>query len=719
MRNFIRKFTFTSYILTIFFLFVFSFLFASSLKLDPLTRNYYRNSISWYSIDLKIDTQNFSVYAVDFKFFLSWFTYQSFNLQADFLNDWWTYNFLTWVSTSWSQAWRNYYYINAYKLNTVQLNPYNDVRLWTLNLWYASWYLNKTWYVDFYYIWPNVNFDDSNIASWIENNTKYVDILDVVSWWAYTFLWEIPWIISWYYSQYTLQDSWSVYTAVFKNVLAWFLFGNVNDLTRTNRTQSTWWSVWTNTAVTLDLLFDKDAMILTWSSEYSWVIDITDNNRSTGKTLSIKNNIQTWILFENNGEIWSWYSYTFGTGKFWIDVFWIDTTPSILTWYITWENIFSLKTFYNLSWFNTWVNWTMKDDEFKILNFSWEIPVTTNYLSWTNNIFSMTHFLEFNDERSGYIIYIDRAWNTWSLRTVIPPKLFYPVKLWPQNRGKRWTGFVYWTNWIIILHNIWDTWIVATWRVETEGSWYWWAMFASWFILSWIYDMDFQWVWTHIQYITWIVVYDRQTLIDFTSWAKRWATWFVKWDAITYFVDYQNISASTTSNFPITLSLPFVIENTLFASTNLMISDHIWQLNSTANTYIRSIPDLISPAATWRTYLRWEILNTNTTNIKNFWFSITNSSLSIIQSWSFISTELIAWDLQNWDGVRDQCINMLDSAQISSIMFNSSNTKPFNYVYPSTDFNWDDQTTVTDFALYLVNQFRWDGCLWWINSISK
>lgn len=722
MQKIIKKILFIHYIALIAFFVFFSFSNASSLKLNPLKRNYYKNAVSWYNIDLYIDTQDFSIYSLDFKFFLSWFTYQTFDLHSDFINDWRTYNFLTWRATLWTNLWRNYYYINAYKLNTSQLNSYNNVRLWTLTLKYLSWYQYKTWYVDFYYLWPSINSDDSNIASWIDNDTKYVDVLDIVSWWVYTFIGEIPWINSWYYSQQTFQDSWSDYKIIFKNILAWYLFNSPNDYVWNNWTNSTWRDTRTNTAVVLNLIFDKDIKILTWFNQYSdGTITIENNDLpSSRRTLTIHNNISTWILFESYWDIWSWYVYLSGTNhytwKFWIDVFWIDKEATYLTWFLSW-NIYSLKTDLYLSWYNSWsAKRNTKDDEYKIINFSWTQNAPTNYLSSANNLFQMNHLLEFIKERSGYIFYIDRAWNTWYYRANIPPKIFYPIKIRPQNRGKRWSDFVYSTNWILIVHDEWQTWILATWRVETEGSWYWWAFF-SWFELSWIYDLDFQWVWSHIQYLTWVSVYNTQTLIDFTSWAKRNLIWYIKWDSITYHNTYQNISWSPVSNFQISFNPIFNFETTLFASQNLIISNDDWSLDTSLNKYLRNIPSIVAPSQTWYVYMRWEILNP-ITSIKSFWFTSNNWNIQIIDSWSFVSTQLIAWDLPNWDQVRDQCINMLDSAQISSIMFNSSNPKPFNYIYPATDFNWDWQTTVTDFALYLINQFRWDGCMWGLNSIS-
>ncbi len=51
--------------------------------------------------------------------------------------------------------------------------------------------------------------------------------------------------------------------------------------------------------------------------------------------------------------------------------------------------------------------------------------------------------------------------------------------------------------------------------------------------------------------------------------------------------------------------------------------------------------------------------------------------------------QVIVGDFANGDGDRDQCINLLDSAQISSIMFNTTNPIPAGYTYAATDLNGD------------------------------
>lgn len=651
---------------------------------------------------------------------------------------------LRWVQTGtsleWVNAGRSYQYINAFQNDFTSAIAGSDIEIATIWVVPTTGYAGTTGYIDFYLNSPNYLWDDSNITvgtglTTTLYPTQYQDGLwqTIGSEYELAGVWcgWTTYITSWSYNTITHEDQWYDYIEKTFNFVAgipfWYPWSYPGDTDYNYVTQTDGWTAWTNTGVTVTVTADK---VIRIDNLDAYTVD--NNDYTISKQLIFNDNIYTGLVFENYWTYGDEYRY-YGvlTGKFMIDIFWIDREVTYIDPLITTGDVNNTDTQLVLSGLNSgYVQWSYKDDEFKLLNFSGTNPadvviqvnqdeyndyLNTTYVQTWTNVFKMSHNLTYQVPWSGTITYIDRAGNTGYLDIKVPIIPKYTIKVWPQNRGKSWTGFNYATDGIVLVYNQGDksTPIVSGWvQTNSDGLGY----FVDNTSLSGVYDVDFQGLSTHLQSLTWVLINEYNMSVDFTSGAIRKGRGYVIGDSITYSFEYIN-SGGTLPTYSAVFTPNFVFSDVFFASQSLMISNvDNWYLNG--NSYMRDDAGILPSLEAGEIQLNLELQQDNSLTLDDVTFS-TTPNMTIINSGYDVVTQLIAGDLPNGDGEWDQCINLLDSAQISSIMFNETNPIPPQYNYAQTDFNGDGKTNPTDFALYLVNQFRWDGCMGSPNGVTQ
>ncbi len=476
-----------------------------------------------YNFQIKMNLWNNKTLSIDSKLFLSWFEFISWSI--------WDFDdlkILTWIATQWIFSWKKYLYINAkqwWKNNPIL---WDNINVTNLTLKTKTWINNAN--INFYFLWSWINWEDSNISSWnhISNKSTYTDFSDSltnISNWVYTlnnnqFCEPKPIITSWYFYIQTYVDNWFSFTTKYIKKTVWLFLNYPSnylwDLNFDVNSQTTWYTYRTNTWIKVIITWNQKIKII---ESYIWWLPIkliNNSNYSTSKILIITWNINNQILyFENSWNVWNEYNYT-GINKSWnfiLDFFQIDKIWPEITWY----SFFSWWYFcINVSWLNKWEQRTLKDDEFKIIWFSGSIPITTNYLTSDNNIFKISHQINFTTNRSWYLIWMDRAWNTWEYFVNFTWFKEYVIKAHPANRLI--TFFTpnpnFATLWNIEIFQ-WNN-FITKWDVRTNNNWTWILIIP--YELSWTYNFTFKWL-SHLKSIlTWKNIANEFEEIDFTQW---------------------------------------------------------------------------------------------------------------------------------------------------------------------------------------------------------
>jgi len=388
------------------------------------------------------------------------------------------YPFITGSATAGSQNGEEYFYVNTTQ-SPGNATGGSDIRLITLYLSVAN---VTTGYLDIYNI-SSWDGDDSNISSGIDNDIQYVDLLSSVTTWEYTvtgyqYCPRRPYIVSGAYQQYTRVLTTTGAQRVWTSVIAGahFIDEWVGDNIRNDRTYSTGWTIWTRDTWAIDNINTWVLLTITGNEGIQMISvqmfdepniepvgDVTDGWTTT-RQFWITGNIYTgYITFDN--VLWNdGNTYQSGTDKyvdgFNIDVFWIDTTittvytSSIATGYGYEDVLLSGKvsTGYS-SHTGRHADRSQKDDEFTITRFSgntllygyssttaYNDDLVESYGGTAGTGFTMTKTFRFTQTWSGYVLYIDRAGNTWSvfINVKVEPYVefsIYTIPAFRQNAG--------------------------------------------------------------------------------------------------------------------------------------------------------------------------------------------------------------------------------------------------------------------------------------------
>ncbi len=398
-----------------------------------------------------------STNAIDAKLFLSWLEYQDnvtdytwfttwvFNTYHEFNNNWTAdWRIWSWTAQNWSDAGSVYWYINATSSWWVN---------WTTNKRVAIVYMKPTdWtsvaWLNFYYLWANQKSDDSNVSSWTENNTQYVDALTSIAWtWTYNVSSSYacpyrPYLVEW--SKYlstlwhdlteaaTNKDDTSLNSLAGYEVIdptspqySWTITHRAwPDLDTWNYTSEWSWDIWTKTWIVITLTWNEYQVNGTTTRNIKidtnsfWTAPISiswSNDRSDTKTLIVTWNVSTWLIFYN--RIWNqWKTYQSWTNNYYadfqIDVFWHDTlATSTTTWLVkTWEGYaYVALTGIASSSSDAWdhADFTTDDDKFRIIKFSWYniqwywYDTTTWYNAKLNELYVTATWQNFTMQKNG------------------------------------------------------------------------------------------------------------------------------------------------------------------------------------------------------------------------------------------------------------------------------------------------------------------------------
>jgi len=689
---------------------IFSKTEAGTLRITPSSGTL----VQWcsYPFEVHLNTLPNDTLAVDTKIFLSGFDFHS---AENFTMD--HNRILTGKSTDLPTIWKEYFYLNSYQ------NFGNTVSGWDIQLWLFN-FIVKTGSqysgsLKFYYIGSGINSDDSNITNGFQSNgnkaTQYQDTLSLVIWGEYNFVtqWHcrpISTIISWNYYQTTYQNSGYDFTDYLSIITAWYDFDYPNlynwDSAYDSRVYDTGRTTRTNTAVVLvitgDLWFKIEE-----SSISGFPISVVDNfNYSISKTLIITWNIDDIPLTRSTSwNIYDQFAYTgaggVDTGIFYIDVFWIDNKLPELTWIIQYYT--GSFAYVTLSGYTNWVNRSTIDDQYKILNFSGIFSAPTDYLTSSNNIFSLQHKLDFASTWSGDIIYIDRAGNTGSFFLDLPALNDYIVRAYPQwrlvtshtpnpNLATIGEVVIYDENYLRI----------ATGTVTTNN-------YGTGFLsleepLSWYYFVTFNWL-AHLQSVIsgTIIINNENRLIDFTDWNLTRSNWPIKDDILSFQTEYLNISANNFSDirfdelfygFKFDEWFDFIESASGTEILSWVQRDNIL-LNTTQTWKIEFTASIKDDTVTW--------FNRNPSlDIYSWTENITNSGYLQITSWTQITSVEIAWEL-----VKDTTINAVDASVIIDYILThgaTNSNSEFGYIAEDLNANW--QVDTADITIWWYNLMR-------------
>lgn len=672
--------------------------YQANLRIEPSSWTLIQNCE--YNFLIKMDTQTRETTTIDSKLFLSGFDFVNvLNWDIDSVSA------LTWAATHGAYFGEEYLYINSYQWSSAISG--DSVTVAQIQLLTHSG-LQNTGFLDFYFLGSWVNLDDSNISNWengeSSNYTNYKDILYFISWWIYTFITGTsceppPLVVSGFYYQDTMIDSWKDYKVLDTQVLAW-----------PQIIHNTWRDIWTNTAVELIMTGDRNLHIVE-SSLSGLPISIVDNNPDTiSKTLIITWN--TWpsiAYYDYSWSIGSGYSYdvwwTINSWIFYIDVFWIDQELPVITWIITYNQ----NTIDVLLSGTLWgANWTTKDDEYKILSFSWVNPAPTDYLSWWNtwnNLFSLVHSLSFSWAWTGDVIYMDRAWNTWYIFLELNEMNQYILQAHPASRlltaftpnpnlASRYTVDIYSHTWLFL----------TSWTTETNT--YGTGIFETYQTFSWSYIIDIRWL-SHLKTrLSWVVLNATNKLIDASNWALTRPNWAIKDDLLDYYFYYNQVAWSVFSN---NLDIYALYNNNFVVrdAYNFLSANESWsQITSwVLRTWLSS--------SIWQSWTRSYQAMLKNTNINNFTIhpsyqiysgaeNITTSWFFNYSSWSNIVSVEIPGEL-----VVDGEINGVDSSVIIQYIrdhgvMNTNTT--FGLV--AEDLNANGQVDAADITIHGYNLYR-------------
>jgi len=710
MKKRLKCFYWISFLLVGLLSFNFSIAQHAALSIEPSSGTF----IKWcdYLFKINMNTDSSDVATLDTKFFLSWFDIVNiFPWDMDNLS------ILSWVATVWPKLWYLYEYLNTYQDSTAQPVSW-IVEIATLILNVNTW-VETNWYLDFYFLSSGRNWDDSNISfaynlSDYWTYTQYEDILYFIENWDYSFISsssceDLPVIISGQYLQNINKDSWYDYKTVLSQISAWYDFWYPSlypwDWNRNTRVKDIWRTTWTNTSVILVVTWNQAIQIYEDNLQ-SFPISILDNDiQTTGKTIIITWNFSSDIsFFSNTGilnnqyEYWTWV--WLDTGIFFLDVFWIDKILPIATWsyYISWENYIV-----SLSWFYGWVSWTQKDDEFKIVWFSWERTEPTDYLTDNANIFSMNHDILFTWNWSWYIVYIDRAGNTWTwYSTGLVTKIF-TIKAQPQGRlvTSSTPNPNFATIWTVRFYDLANNLILET-NVTTNNNGTW--SLETWVITNWNYNIAFEWL-SHLQNIMRnVIIDDSTTLFDFSSWYLTRSDWLIKNDIIKYTFDY-----TSTVGYPYqsNLWIESIFDYQVWDVLKLTDLNQSWSKQA---TWVLWTWLSLWAGNTWIVYFETEVLDPDDSNLLSesvyYLYSwntdITSDWTITTKTWTSIISVEIAWEI-----VKDWEINWVDSSLlVDYIAINWATNTNTGYWYVLEDLNANWQVDAADITILWFNLYR-------------
>jgi len=683
--------------------------YQASLWIEPQTGTLIKNCN--YEFILKIDTNTETTNSIDSKIFLSWL-----NFLSGYAGRISSLSILSGIASQWSFVNTPYFYLNSYQDSPIS---WNNIDLAYITIQVQTWNQN-TWYLDFYFLWSGVNSDDSNVSrgqnGLPQKYTSYKDILYHVEGGRYHLITGLtcetpPVIISWFYHQGTFVDSGNGYNPWGTAIKAGpaFQYPGIypGDNNWNTLSSSTGRTIWTNTAVVLDITWDKNIHILE-NNLVGLPIKIGNNDpQSPHKKLFITWNISSKILyFDYSGAIGSWYKYNSGineeTGIFYIDIFWIDKTLPNITGLITYYSDHSTVT---LSWDLAWISWTNKDDEYKVLNFSGIQPAPTSYLISGGNRFGLLHTIDFSWAWSGDILYMDRAGNTGSIFVDIAWTKQYQFQAYPASR--------------LITSSTPNPNLASIYHIEVLSSTglfvlsgsvgtnnYGTGVLKSYKELSGNYQIKIQWLAHLSTLLSGVILNEQHKLIDATSGDLTRPYGPIKDDQIKPWLSYQqiagwnfghnlNIFARYDSNFPIRDAYDLISAN----ASGIQVSSGI------ARTGQSSI--------LWETgiFLYQKLLkNENVTHFTlNPQFQLFSGNININQSGYFsiqTGNETISYEIPG-ELVKDGEINGVDSSVIIQYIRDHGatyNNNQFGLV--PEDLNANGQVDAADITIHGYNLYR-------------
>jgi len=689
-----------------------NFLFAqnSHFFVEPSTGSF--TTSCTYPFQLKMDLGTLETTAIDAKMLLSWFIFD--HIVAVDMN---YVGYLSGMATSGTNAGESYTYINSYQGS--DLISWDNITIGTLYLKVLSgmW---DTGYIDFYFVAPNRNWDDSNIPIGLnspENGqfTQFLDSLATVSGGIYQIISgslciATPYIMSGYYHQNTNIDKGTWYQTVSPLITAGYSFSYPGSYPGDNvwndRVQNTWRTIRTNTAVILIITGDVPIQIMESSLSGLPITVLNNWSETISKTLIITWNINAHTI--NFGHSWAVgfeFIYQSGglpyTGTFYIDVFWISQTAPIVSGNIILSGSDAIVNFHSLSGGNSRTN---KDDEFKIIEFSGYQVAPTNYFDDSNNLFWMQQQATFTGIRSWWIVYIDRAYNTGMYFLDLQTAEDYIVKAYPQGRlvtsstpnpnlATIGTVNIYTMNKVFVTSSSVTTNNKGTGIVE----------FPS---LSGVYYVTFQWL-SHLQsVISGIVINDTQRIIDFSSWSITRRDGMIKNDLITFDIDYQNIWGYVYLNIlDVQILFGFPVQNGFNIET---ISDTWtiitqWIERTGLNLGIMQTGNVFWDAGIENINATWFTFEFDT-NFFSWEVNITNSWVILFSTWYDVISVEIAWEV-----VKDTEINGVDSSVLIQYITNNGPTNTnTGFGYELEDLNANGQVDAADITVLGYNLYRRD-----------
>jgi len=682
--------------LTIVFLFL--EVFSANIRVEPSSWTL----IKWcpYNFEIMMNTDSEETSSIDSKLFMD-----DFILDQIISSDLDHISILTWVANNGIHMWENYTYLNNYQDVTSSGISWSEVVIAKL-LFNVKTGTQTTGGIEFYFLWARVNSDDSNISKWENSDgddfTKYVDMLDSVKNGSYNFVNasicdNVPLVVSWLYD-------WSIIAGPRFNYPIEYSWDNHRNIP----SHSTGREIWTNTAVTLIVTWDKimsiDESTLSGISAYA----INNNPESISKTIIITGNISSApISFFLDGTSWTKYSYEIWwatiSGDFFIDVFWIDKYISPLTGSVEYDN---LSTFVYLTGYTGWVSRSEKDDEYKILLFSGTEVAPTNFLLSPENNFSLYHKMLFTGGRSGDIIYIDRAGNTGAFFIEVEDIIDYNFFAKPNSRLV--TAFTpnpnFASKYIIKVYEQ-DKTFVCSGEVETNnfGSW----VFRSFEALSGTYYVSVKWL-AHLEHImSWVVLNTwSSNIVDASSGRRNRPLWLQKDDEIVYDFEYKQIAGPPFSN-NLSVYTQYTGSFVVWDAYNLIWSSPL-TISYSSGVYRDNLSSNI-----WSTWKLNYSLKVTDPDIDNFETEPSrlfySGSVNVSQSGYFneTSTNNIHTFLVPWELVYDGEINGVDSSVvIQYIREHWATYSNSGFWFVPEDLNANGRVDAADITIHGYNLYK-------------
>jgi len=330
---------------------------------------------------------------------------------------------------------------------------------------------------------------------------------------------------------------------------------------------------WTKDNIEIHLTW-SETIIMTnviWYSGADLSVYVSGGNGFTGinQTLIFTGNMTGFLTFQdipmvgmdpNYGQTYETWSTRY-THDFIIDVFWIDRITTEITWSLAYTGENGQLNFaaLTLTWFATGNADSIKDDEFIVYAYSGLDGATNNpsviYTGgYDSGAYSLYHSgIVFNDNRTGYIFYRDRANNTWQMYvnvTGINMSYIFTFKAVPSDRANISAQWFPSNSWMIarVLFISWFSYVTNdpprwTWTILFENV----ARFSS----TWMYTLTYglpvgSWYavmvegQSHLAQIMTGVEVTWSRMFDFTTIPGRISTWFTVAGDLSRFAVWSN-----------------------------------------------------------------------------------------------------------------------------------------------------------------------------------